>query len=69
MKTNITVTITVEREGSPAETFTHTNAEKVIEHESCIFVECVPALEGAMSSLHRRFNPMPEDSEPKGFVN
>lgn len=69
MKTAITVTITVEREGSPAETFTHTGPEKSIEHECVIFAECVPALEGAMSSLHRRYNPMPEDSEPKKFVN
>lgn len=63
MKTKITVTIIVEREGSPAETFQGTTPECLtLDAEKKVFPASVTVLEGVLSQMHRRYLPTVEEA-------
>lgn len=63
MKTKITVTVTVEREGNPAETFQGTTpACLTLDAEKKVFAATITTLEGVLSQMHRRYLPTPEEA-------
>jgi len=63
MKTKITVTVSVEREGSPAETFQGTTPECLtLDAEKKVFAATVTTLEGVLSQMHRRYLPTPQEA-------
>lgn len=63
MKTKITVNITVEREGSPAETFQGTTpACLTLDADKKVFAATVTTLEGVLSQMHRRYLPTVEEA-------
>lgn len=63
MKTKITATITVEREGQPAETFTGTTpACLTLDQDKKVFAASITVLEGVLSQMHHRYLPTPEDA-------
>lgn len=56
MKTKITATITVEREGQPPETFTGTTpACLTLDHERKVFKASIIVLEGVMTQMQKRY--------------
>ncbi len=62
-KTKITAIITVEREGSPAETFQGTTPEGLtIDQDKGVFVSTITTLEGVLSQMHRRYLPTVEEA-------
>lgn len=63
MKTKITATITVEREGSAAETFQGTTPPCLtLDADRKVFAASVTVLEGVLSQMHRRYLPTPEEA-------
>lgn len=63
MKTKITATITVEREGQPAETFTGTTpACLTLDQDKKVFAASITVLEGVLSQMHRRYLPTVEEA-------
>jgi hypothetical protein len=63
MKTKITTTVTVEREGAAPETFTNTTPpELTIANERDVFAATITGLELVMSQMHRRYLPTVEEA-------
>lgn len=62
MKTKITITVAVEREGSPAETFQGSTDTLTLDAEKQVFAHTVTALEGVLSQMHHRYLPTVEEA-------